>query len=86
MAAGSPRHTSTSIINGRGMSVEVLPALEDNYMYLIVDKSSQDAAIVDPVNPHGVSSRFLVYSVSVHSFPASTCFAPFHFRAFFFLK
>ena len=50
------RHTSTSLVEGRGMSVKVLPALKDNYMYLIVDKSSQDAAIVDPVNPYGVSS------------------------------
>ena len=36
------------------MSVHVLPALQDNYMYLIVDKATLEAAVVDPVNPQAV--------------------------------
>lgn len=36
------------------MSIRVLPALSDNYMYLIVCNKTQDAAIVDPVNPETV--------------------------------
>lgn len=36
------------------MDVKILPALQDNYMYLIIDKSTRDAAIVDPVDPESV--------------------------------
>lgn len=36
------------------MDVEIMPALQDNYMYLIVDKSTNEAAIVDPVEPNTV--------------------------------
>lgn len=32
------------------MDIKVLPALSDNYMYLIVDKTTNTAAIVDPYN------------------------------------
>lgn len=33
------------------MKVELLPALTDNYMYLLIDEESKEAAIVDPVEP-----------------------------------
>uniref|UniRef100_A0A3B3YXI5 Hydroxyacylglutathione hydrolase, mitochondrial n=1 Tax=Poecilia mexicana TaxID=48701 RepID=A0A3B3YXI5_9TELE len=33
------------------MRVELLPALSDNYMYLLIDEESKEAAIVDPVEP-----------------------------------
>lgn len=33
------------------MKVELLPALSDNYMYLLIDVDSKEAAIVDPVEP-----------------------------------
>lgn len=36
------------------MKVEILPALSDNYMYLIVDESTGEAAVVDPVEPDTV--------------------------------
>ncbi|CAG9786024.1 unnamed protein product [Diatraea saccharalis] len=36
------------------MDVKILPALQDNYMYLIVDKTTKEAAIVDPVEPKTV--------------------------------
>ncbi|XP_014487228.1 PREDICTED: hydroxyacylglutathione hydrolase, mitochondrial isoform X2 [Dinoponera quadriceps] len=36
------------------MKVHILPALHDNYMYLIVDEATQEAAIVDPVAPESV--------------------------------
>nr|XP_053773850.1 hydroxyacylglutathione hydrolase, mitochondrial isoform X2 [Desmodus rotundus] len=36
------------------MKVEVLPALTDNYMYLIIDDDTKEAAIVDPVQPQKV--------------------------------
>ncbi len=35
-------------------SVKVMPALSDNFMYLLVDKVSNEAAIVDPVDASSV--------------------------------
>ncbi|CAG9773938.1 unnamed protein product [Ceutorhynchus assimilis] len=36
------------------MKVTVLPALSDNYMYLITDETTKQAAIIDPVAPDTV--------------------------------
>nr|XP_038941115.1 hydroxyacylglutathione hydrolase, mitochondrial isoform X2 [Rattus norvegicus] len=36
------------------MKIELLPALTDNYMYLIIDEDTQEAAVVDPVQPQKV--------------------------------
>ena len=36
------------------MKVHILPALSDNYMYLLVDEKTQTAAVVDPVEPEKV--------------------------------
>ena len=36
------------------MRVRILPALSDNYMYLLVDNNTNQAAIVDPVEPDTV--------------------------------
>ncbi|XP_074638534.1 hydroxyacylglutathione hydrolase, mitochondrial-like isoform X2 [Acropora palmata] len=43
-----------SIVTHSNMKVRVLPALSDNYMYLVVDEKTQEAAIVDPVEPEKV--------------------------------
>lgn len=51
----STEHTSESVEDLGAMRVRVLPALQDNYMYLVEDKASGQAAIVDPVNPERVS-------------------------------
>ena len=36
------------------MEVKIIPALNDNYMYLIIDPSTKKAAAVDPVDPNKV--------------------------------
>ncbi|XP_068243146.1 hydroxyacylglutathione hydrolase, mitochondrial isoform X2 [Palaemon carinicauda] len=36
------------------MKVKILPALSDNYMYLLMDEKTKEAAIVDPVEPKTV--------------------------------
>lgn len=36
------------------MKIRVLPALQDNYMYLLIDPATKNAAIVDPVEPDTV--------------------------------
>lgn len=39
------------LVEQRNMRIELLPALTDNYMYLLIDVDSREAAIVDPVEP-----------------------------------
>ncbi|KAK3103419.1 hypothetical protein FSP39_019062 [Pinctada imbricata] len=36
------------------MQVELIPALKDNYMYLIIDEATRECAVVDPVEPKKV--------------------------------
>lgn len=47
-------HSSHQSIEMADMSVKILPALSDNYMYLIICNKTREAAIVDPVNPETV--------------------------------
>ncbi|KAG2455222.1 GLO2 protein, partial [Polypterus senegalus] len=51
-------HTSqrTLLVAQSDMRIELLPALTDNYMYLLIDDETHEAAIVDPVEPHKVGS------------------------------
>ncbi|XP_059340476.1 hydroxyacylglutathione hydrolase, mitochondrial isoform X1 [Ammospiza nelsoni] len=41
-------------VSQANMKVEILPALTDNYMYLLIDQDTREAAIVDPVQPQKV--------------------------------
>nr|XP_033333596.1 hydroxyacylglutathione hydrolase, mitochondrial isoform X2 [Megalopta genalis] len=52
----SASHTLSALIQQPNMKVRILPALQDNYMYLIIDEATQEAAIVDPVDPEAVLS------------------------------
>lgn len=48
-------HSQTSCIqHSSEMQVHILPALSDNYMYLLVDEATKEAAAVDPVEPQKV--------------------------------
>nr|XP_021325388.1 hydroxyacylglutathione hydrolase, mitochondrial isoform X2 [Danio rerio] len=44
----------SSLVEQSDMKVELLPALTDNYMYLLIDEETKEAAIVDPVEPQKV--------------------------------
>jgi len=44
-------HSDQSLVQQNEMKVKILPALSDNYMYLIIDETSGEAAVVDPVEP-----------------------------------
>lgn len=41
----------SALVEQANMKVELLPALSDNYMYLLVDAETREAAVVDPVEP-----------------------------------
>uniref|UniRef100_A0A1A9V579 hydroxyacylglutathione hydrolase n=1 Tax=Glossina austeni TaxID=7395 RepID=A0A1A9V579_GLOAU len=47
-------HSSVEDLKTEAMQVKILPALQDNYMYLIICDSTREAAIVDPVYPETV--------------------------------
>ncbi|XP_060921430.1 hydroxyacylglutathione hydrolase, mitochondrial-like isoform X2 [Labrus mixtus] len=55
------------------MKVELLPALSDNYMYLLIDVDSKEAAIVDPVEP-----RKVVDAVRQHGVKLTTVLTTHH--------
>ncbi|XP_055345477.1 hydroxyacylglutathione hydrolase, mitochondrial-like [Paramacrobiotus metropolitanus] len=40
--------------HGDSFTVTILPALEDNFMYLITDTATKEAAVVDPADADGV--------------------------------
>lgn len=49
-------HSAQSLIRPSDkMRVKILPALSDNYMYLLVDEETNEAAVVDPVAPDVVA-------------------------------
>lgn len=45
--------------------VQVLPALSDNFMYLLIDNGTKEAAIVDPVAPNVVWDAVLKENVKL---------------------
>lgn len=47
-------HSNQTVERLEKMRVRVLPALSDNYMYLLVDESTNEAAVVDPAEPEKV--------------------------------
>ncbi|KZS12396.1 hydroxyacylglutathione hydrolase, mitochondrial isoform X1 [Daphnia magna] len=53
-AFGSGNHSQLKTCVDLKMKVHIIPALQDNYMYLLIDESSNEAAVVDPVNPSKV--------------------------------
>lgn len=51
---GRGNATLSTAIYSSGMKIKILPALQDNYMYLVIDEKSREAAVVDPVEPEKV--------------------------------
>jgi len=47
-------HSKVKEVTNPIMDVKIIPALDDNYMYLIIDKATREAAVVDPVEPEKV--------------------------------
>jgi len=47
-------HSESKLVDQNSMKIKILPALSDNYMYLVVDENTKEAAIVDPVDPDSV--------------------------------
>ncbi|XP_023944645.2 hydroxyacylglutathione hydrolase, mitochondrial [Bicyclus anynana] len=58
-------HSLQQHIEYKAMDVKILPALQDNYMYLIVDKATKEAAIVDPVEPRTVLQAVEAHGVKL---------------------
>lgn len=54
-------------INSKNVDVAIMPALDDNYMYMIIDKATGTAAVVDPVNPSTVFAEAAKRGVTINS-------------------
>ena len=55
-------HSKSQLLIQRNMKVQLLPAWQDNYMYLVIDEATKEAAVVDPVEPQKVVlERALIY-------------------------
>lgn len=54
LSSGRGAHSSMMEQKLREVDVVILPALADNYMYLVSHRESGDAAIIDPVDPQSV--------------------------------
>ncbi|GCB65989.1 hydroxyacylglutathione hydrolase, mitochondrial isoform X1 [Scyliorhinus torazame] len=70
--SGSVVRKSETIIQAN-MKVELLPALADNYMYLLIDNETKEAAVVDPVEPQKV-----VEAVKKHGVKLTTVLTTHH--------
>ncbi|XP_067648717.1 hydroxyacylglutathione hydrolase, mitochondrial-like isoform X2 [Haliotis asinina] len=49
-------HSRELLISQSDMRVRLIPALEDNYMYLLIDEDTKQCAAVDPVEPEKIIS------------------------------
>lgn len=49
-------HSSQVIVSQKDMKIRLLPALKDNYMYLLIDEGTKLCAAVDPVEPQTIMS------------------------------
>lgn len=58
-------HSCPENLKMSDMQIKILPALQDNYMYLIVDAATKEAAIVDPVDPDCVLKAIQDENVSL---------------------
>ena len=50
------------------MNVVPVEALEDNYMYLLIDEATKEAAAVDPVEPAKVTKNITLNELSYSIF------------------
>jgi len=58
-------HSQQAAISEASMKIRILPALSDNYMYLLMCSETKQAAIVDPVSPETVLSAVAEEGVSL---------------------
>jgi glyoxylase-like metal-dependent hydrolase (beta-lactamase superfamily II) len=65
-------HSNIKTVNHGNMRVQILPALEDNFMYLIIDDKTKEAAIVDPVEPNKVVLLKNISYADINPLSAST--------------
>ncbi|XP_063229889.1 hydroxyacylglutathione hydrolase, mitochondrial isoform X2 [Bacillus rossius redtenbacheri] len=60
-------HSSSQATCFKDMKIVTLPALQDNYMYLVIDEATKQAAIVDPVAPDTVLEAVKAQGVQLTS-------------------
>ncbi|XP_043289251.1 hydroxyacylglutathione hydrolase, mitochondrial isoform X2 [Venturia canescens] len=58
-------HSQTTEIKSKDATIHVLSALQDNFMYLIVDPKTNEAAVVDPVDANVIDSVVKEHNVNL---------------------
>jgi len=53
-ASGGKMHSEKCVVDFPNLRIIGIPALSDNYMYLVIDKTSMQAVVFDPVEPENV--------------------------------
>ena len=51
----------------QSMKIRPVPALQDNYMYLLIDEKTHKAAAIDPVEPENVAKAIAKMCIAFHS-------------------
>ncbi|KAK6166457.1 hypothetical protein SNE40_023144 [Patella caerulea] len=65
--SGFRYHSSQSLIKERDMKIRIIPALDDNYMYLLIDEQTKQCAAVDPVEPKKIQTAVQEENVKLTS-------------------
>ena len=58
-------HSNIKNVQHGNMRVQILPALQDNFMYLIIHETRKQALIVDPVEPKTVNKTSTLHTSSI---------------------
>jgi len=61
----SGMHSRTTRVESKDATVHILAALQDNFMYLIVDPKTNEAAVVDPVDANAVVAAIKEQNVNL---------------------
>lgn len=59
-------HSRPQLTQFIDMKIQLLPALEDNYMYLLIDEETKQCAAVDPVEPEKVNFASIEFDLKLH--------------------
>ena len=52
-------HCQSTVTHLGKMRIKLIPALADNYMYLLIDDKTNSCALVDPVKPDDVRNLLI---------------------------
>ncbi|CAL8111090.1 unnamed protein product [Orchesella dallaii] len=64
-ASGGKMHSEKCVVDFPNLRIVGIPALSDNFMYLVIDKNSMQAVVFDPVEPENVLNEIRKQNVTL---------------------